>query len=312
MPIALCRHHINRALCAAAVAIVLFGTFGAFAEDIPRVTVATKHFGGVQLMSIGIDGSNPVQLTNEPDGATQPTWCPDGSKIAYVVGPVEQGKIKVMDADGKNAHLLLTEGGSQRTPQWSPDGKQIAFSMLADGSNYDIFVVSADGKDLKDLTPTPIFEADPNWSPDGKKIVFAAVPTGGYPAVWTMNPDGTGQFDVLGKTLNVAVYPTWSADGKKITFGAPDDNEQIQITEVNADGTDWHVLTSGPQPHSYAAWSPDGNYLAYVSDPGSENADLCIYDPATKEHRVVLKGDVFEELFRDARPAWVPVRAKEK
>jgi Tol biopolymer transport system component len=127
-----------------------------------------------------------------------------------------------------------------------------------------------------------------------------------------MNSDGTGQFDVLGKILNVAVYPSWTHDGKQIVFGAPDASGQIQITQVNPDGTGLNVISEGPQPHSYAAWSPDGRYLAYVSDPGSETADLCIYDAGAKQHRVVVKGDVFEELFRDARPAWVPAPATSK
>src|SRR5262245_61732490 len=69
-------------------------------QDVPLVTVATHRFRRVQLMTVGIDVSNPTQLTNDPDDATQGTWCPDGSKIAYAVGPRLNGKIKVMDADG--------------------------------------------------------------------------------------------------------------------------------------------------------------------------------------------------------------------
>ena len=286
----------------------------AFAEDIPRVTIATKRFDGVQLMSVGIDGSNPVQITHEPSEATQPTWCPDGSKIAYVAGPTYHGIIKVMDADGKNAHVLFDGTGSQRTPQWSPDGKQIAFSMAMDDNfNYDLFVINADGTGLKNLTNSPIFEADPAWSPDGKKLAYVIAIPGQFPNLCVMNPDGSEQqTDILHRTLNVAVYPSWSHDGKQITFGAPDDNGQIQITQVNSDGTGNTVLTRGPQPHSYAAWSTDGQYLVYVSDPGEEAGDLCIYDVVAGEHRVVLKGEVFQELFRDARPSWEPSASKAK
>ena len=66
------------------------------AEDVPRLSFATKRFGGVQIMTIGIDGSNPVQITRESEEATQPAWSPDGSKLAYVVGPRQQGKIKIV------------------------------------------------------------------------------------------------------------------------------------------------------------------------------------------------------------------------
>lgn len=293
-----------------AFAVCAFAAYGlqAAAEDIPRVTIATKRFGGVQLMSVGVDGSNPQQLTNEPDDATQPTWSPDGSKIAYVVGATFHGKIKIMDADGKNAHLLFDDARSQRTPQWSPDGKKIAFSMAMDDNfNYDLFVINVNGTGLNNLTNSPLFEADPAWSPDSKKLAYVIAVPGQYPNLCVMNADGSEQqTDILHRTLNVAVYPSWTHDGKQITFGAPDDNEQIQITQVNADGGGNTVLTHGPQPHSYAAWSPDGQFLAYVSDPGEEAGDLCVYDVLAGEHRIVLKGEVFQELFRDARPSWVP------
>jgi TolB protein len=285
----------------------------AHADDVPRLTIASKHFGGIQIMTVGIDGSKPQQLTNEPDAATQPTWCPDGSKLCYVVGERMHGKLKIMDADGKNAHLLFDGDGSQRTPQWSPDGKQIAFSMeVGHNFNYEIFVINADGTELKNISNSPLFDADPAWSPDGSKIAFAKAIIGGghFPGIWIMKPDGSEQTDLLGHELNSAVYPTWSADGKQITYGGPDDSGQIQVMQVNADGKGNLVLTHGPKQHSYAAWSPDGQYLAYVSDPGQENGDLCIYDVVAGEHRTVLEGEVFQELFRDARPSWVPKAAK--
>jgi Tol biopolymer transport system component len=294
--------HVGRCL-----AIGLLAYSSARAADVPRVTVATKRFGGVQLMSIGIDGSNPVQLTDEPDDATQPTWCPDGTKLAYVVGARSQGRIKVMDANGQNSHFLFEGGGFQRTPQWSPDGKQIAFSMNVPRYGTDnVFVINADGVGMKNLIDTRRFAADPAWSPDGSRIAFVSAIVGRAGRLTVMNTDGTNQTDVLGHDLHVAVYPAWTSDGKQITYGAPDENRKVQVMQANLDGSGKTELTHGPREHSYAAWSSDGQYLAYVSDPGAATGDLCIYDVLAGEHRTVLKSEVFQELFRDARPSWVP------
>ena len=81
---------------------------------------------------------------------------------------------------------------------------------------------------------------------------------------------------------------------------------------MNADGTGQTVLTRGSKGNSYAAWSPDGQYLAYVSEPGGHACDLCVYDVVAGEHRTVLRGELFQELRRDGRPAWVPTRPANK
>jgi TolB protein len=280
------------------------------ADDVPRLTIATRRFGGVQLMTVGVDGSNPTQLTTDPDDASQPTWCPDGTKVAYVAGPVLQGKIKIMDADGSNAHLLLNSTSAQRTPQWSPDGKQIAFSMREPKNNnsFNVFVVNVDGTGLKNLTDENRFSADPAWSPDGKKIAYASNNPGARIRLWLMNSDGSEQTDVLKRSLYHAVYPSFSRDGKQITYGSSSNASDCQVMQVNLDGNGDTAMTSGVQPHSYAEWSPDGNLLAYTSDPGRFAGDRCVYDVLAGEHRTILTNEVFQELFRDARPSWVPAK----
>ena len=281
------------------------------AEDVPRVTFATKRFGGVQLMTVGIDGSNPVQLTDEADDATQPAWSPDGSKIAYVVGPPPQGKIKIADPDGKNARFLLNEAGAQREPQWSPDGKQLLFTMFEQRNGcFNIFVANADGTGLRNLTDSNKSCGDPAWSPDGSRIAFVSVVSNTPTHLFVMNADGSGQSDVLSRDLSIAVYPTWTPDGRCINFGGPDEKGQLQVRQVHPDGTGEMIITPGPRRHSYASWSPDGRYLAYVADPGSEAGDLCIYDVITGEHRSALFGQVFVQVHRAARPAWIPQNPK--
>ena len=53
------------------------------------------------------DGNNQIRLTNHPEVDYQPSWSPDGARIAFVSnrnGGNEQ--IYVMDSNGKNVKLL--------------------------------------------------------------------------------------------------------------------------------------------------------------------------------------------------------------
>jgi Tol biopolymer transport system component len=59
-----------------------------------------------------------------PQGADQPTWSPDGTRIAFT----EQGSIAVIRPDGSHLHDLHDGHG----PVWSPDGSRIAFRNNGD------------------------------------------------------------------------------------------------------------------------------------------------------------------------------------
>ena len=98
------------------------------------------------------DGKNQTQLTDYTVTVWNPSWSPDGQRIAVDSPSPHDGywEIYVMDADGKNRTRLTDHPATDRHPSWSPDGQRIVFSSNRDGyrdgdyDDYDIYVIDLD------------------------------------------------------------------------------------------------------------------------------------------------------------------------
>src|SRR5262249_21520425 len=117
-------------------------------------------------------GGREIQLTSNGQQNLEPSWSPDGQRIAYVSR--NSGGIWMIPALGGPAKQL-TDFGSW--PAWSRDGASIAFQSGVVNSlpPSTIWTISSDGGTPKQLTtvgtPTGGHGA-PAWSPDGSRILF--------------------------------------------------------------------------------------------------------------------------------------------
>lgn len=66
-------------------------------------------------------------LTRGAEGARQPTWSPDGTRLAFVRTVKGKSQIFVMPLDGGEAYQLTMGQYGANNPVFSPDGKQLLF-----------------------------------------------------------------------------------------------------------------------------------------------------------------------------------------
>ena len=69
------------------------------------------------------DGTALTRLTNNMAFDSQPSWSPDGSKIAFISDRDGNDDVYIMDADGLNVtRITNTATERESRPRWRPGG----------------------------------------------------------------------------------------------------------------------------------------------------------------------------------------------
>jgi Tol biopolymer transport system component len=284
---------------------------GTFPGPNGQIAFASNRDGNFEIYTMSEDGSDETRLTEEDANDFDPSWSPDGDKIAFVSfrDGSNNMEIYVMNADGTDQTRLTENDALDREPSWSPDGEKIAFASNRDG-NYEIYVMDADGSDVTRLTDNDdALDREPSWSPDGEKIAFVSNrdaieepdEIGDANAIYSMDADDGDDVTMLtDNDVPLGSHPTWSPDGEKIVFVSFRDGDN-EIYTMDADGSDVTRLTEHEANHLYPTWSPDGEKIAFSSNrEGGENFE--IYDMDADDGSDVTR--LTEDDEDDREPDW--------
>lgn len=263
---------------------------------------ASDRSGSWDIYRMNADGSKVRRLTDHPSPERNPSWSPDGTRIAFVrLANISDliGDIYVMRADGSRPRFL-TMGG---TPKWSADGRRLTFHRYSSGSsgplNGEIWVINADGTNERLVATDGL---DPAFAPDGRHIVFGGINRRAlledeHPItnVTAVALDGSGRRQVTNNPI-YACQPAVSPDGSIIAYiGASPDGNTYHLALIDWLGrTAPVVLTNGlPRLESTPAWSPDGSLIAIGRDPDGDPhyaATFGILDAQPARSTIVLVG----------------------
>ena len=217
-----------------------------------------------EIYVIASNGVGASRVTTHWGSDADPSWSPNGSRIAFASDRDMNLEIYVMNANGESQTRLTNVPAADYRPAWSPDGSRIAFSSDRDGSG-GIWVMNADGSGLTRLTSNTRGDRQPAWSPDGARIAFSRVSSNSS-NIFIVNADGSGLAQ-LTKGIENAADPAWSPDGLRIALSAMElptpcgwydydcGSSDPYILVVSADGIPYSSLTT-PLPAFNPAWRP--------------------------------------------------------
>src|ERR687885_671464 len=128
------------------IANVWAGTFPGQNGKIAFVRGSLDEHEFDEIYIMNADGSKQTRLTDNNAYDREPSWSPDGKKIAFVTNrddhKSDNGEIYNMNADGSGVTRLTNSSADDESPSWSPDGKKIAFVSNRDNPDqYDNYAI---------------------------------------------------------------------------------------------------------------------------------------------------------------------------
>ncbi len=206
-----------------------------------------------------------------PVGAA--SWSPDGWPLIFIPnsrairigkGPIGP-KPNIWRLDGLDARprRILSRPGEEDEPVVSPTGDRILYFRI-ERSSSSLWVTTIDGSGTQRLVGDLLGPSSAAWSPSGDQIAlstFSKHDRRRHIYVVTVSRGAPRQ--IVREEVE-SFRAAWTPDGEWITFA----NWDGEIRATRPNGTGLYTLARLPgEEIDGLGWSPDGQFLGYVSEP---------------------------------------------
>ena len=216
--------------------------------------------------------SDPVPVlegvVTKPGGAASFSVAENGA-LVYVSGSATADRtLGWVNREGEMTPVM-EDAPIVGMPRLSPDGTQVALALRGQSTEIDIWIRDLEQDRDTRLTVAGSVNLGPAWTPDGRNVTFVSNRSGPHDLYWK-SADGSGEAESLVATANLKVPGSWSPDGQSLVYSEAggDTNGDILVFTLDGDASPFLVREFNEKAPRL---SPDGHWLAYVSDQSGED-----------------------------------------
>jgi Tol biopolymer transport system component len=210
----------------------------------------------------------------------------------------------------ESSRRITASGHFEAGPSWSPDSGNLVMASERSG-NSDLWLLQRSGE-VSQLTFDEAEEGQAAWSPDGRTILFVSSRNHGAKLDRSVFFGYTFGGDIWGvpafggeasKLVDDGYNPAWAPSGERFAFDSSRDgprrvwialaNGEIE-SQLSRDASDLAV-------HIRPSWSPNGEWIVYERQPGSQAGAGMLVLVSTDGQTVIQLTD---GKHHDMAPAW--------
>ena len=231
---------------------------------------------------------------------------PSGNEVVYLLQEAnlkDNRNVRTMwrmPTTGRMEPVRATDSDKDFSPRWSPDGKSLAFLSTRSGL-AQIWLLDISSNKLEKITDSKTSILSFKWSPDGQRIAYLS------------QDEGKGSFDDSikkdrGVVIDKEIFVVYRLLRNQL-FLDLEKISHLSLLDLSSRQTE---RVRDVQHVEEFVWSPDGRALALTSKPAAGDkwsSNVVIYDPATKQSVVALKGNQAENwdhMTSYSGPLWSP------
>jgi eukaryotic-like serine/threonine-protein kinase len=216
----------------------------------------------------------------------------DSGALVYIPGIADPGDLSMVwvGRDGKE-ELLPAPARSYSTPRVSPDGRYVAMT----GPPSGIWIYDLGRGTLTRLNSDGF---NPAWTSDSKRVAFQTNVQGKVNLFW-QSADGSAGAERLATSDSRQSAGSFSRDGQLLAFNETGLTTGADIFIMRLGDRKAEPFFQAPSDQGAAKFSPDGRWIAYVSDEtGQREIYVQPYPGPGAKSQISIDGG--------AEPAWSP------